>query len=104
MAATHPEEPGPLEMPTTMQSDSRSGPNRAMGWLKTRARDANTPQCAFKSASPVGKLALGAHLAPKPGMAASHLVDPTPLEMPTIFQSDPRSGLTKPLGCLKTRA
>ena len=51
------------------------GPSRDLlvsthwGRLKTQARSARTPQCAFKSASPVEKLAHGAQLPPEPGLA-----------------------------------
>jgi len=46
------------------------------GGLKTRAWSARIPQSAFKSAYLGEKRTLGAQLRPKPGLAASHPVDP----------------------------
>ena len=98
MATSNPVDPGPLEMTAIAQSDVRGGSKTPGGGLKTRAWSARIPQYAFKSASPGEKRALGAQLRPKPGMAASNPVDPGPLEMTTIAQSDERGGSNKPWG------
>ena len=66
------------------------------GRLKTRAWVTRTPRCAFKSASPGENFALGANLPPKPGLNASHPVNPGPIEMPTTAHSDERGGSDTP--------
>ena len=101
MAAMHQVDPSPLEIPTAVQSDSRSGPSTVLRWLKMPARGSSTPQCAFKSASPVEKLARGAHLPPKPGLVSSHSVEPSPLEMAIAVKSDARGGFKRHVGRFK---
>ena len=61
-------------------SAARGDTKHALGGLKTRAWGVHIPLYAYKSASPGEKLALGAHLPPKPGLIASHPVDPSPLK------------------------
>ena len=55
---------------TIVQSDVRGGSNKPRR-DQQRKHGARTPQCAFKSASPVEKLAHGAQLPPKPGLSHS---------------------------------
>ena len=103
-ATSYPVDPGPLEMTTKVQSDVHGGSKAPWKGLKTQAWSERTPKYAFKSASLREKRALGAQLRPKPGMAASHPVDPGPLEMTTKVQSDVHGGSKAPLKGLKTRA
>ena len=56
----------PPETTTIVQSDERGGSNPPQARQKTHAWSLRTHQCAFKSASPVEKLAHGAQLPPKP--------------------------------------
>ena len=104
MAASHPVDPGPLEMAALSQSDVRGGSKPPRGRLKTRSRSALISQCAIKSASPGEKRTLGAKLRPKPGLAASHPVDPGPFEMTTTVQSGECGGSKTPWQRLKARA
>ena len=103
MVASHPVDSSPIEMHTVVQSGVRGGSNTPWGGLKTRVWGARTPLCAFKTAPSVEKLAFGASLPPKPGLVASHPVNPSSLEMPTIRQSVVRGDSRTPLGRLKTR-
>ena len=78
LGSPEPSEPKSLEMAIKVQSDARYGPNTPWVGLRPWAWSARTPQCDFKSASPVENLALGAHLPAKPGLVASHPVDLSP--------------------------
>jgi len=69
LGTSHPVDSSPPETSTIVQSDARGGSSNAWGRPKTRAWSARTPQCAFMSASPVEKLAHGAQLPPKTGLA-----------------------------------
>ena len=83
---------------------------RCTGRLQTTLRkakkawSARTTQCAFKSPSPIEKLAHGAQLPPKNGLGASQSVDPIPPDTTAIVQSDVRGGSSTPWGRLKTQA
>ena len=59
----------PPETTTAVQSYVRGGSSTPWGRLKTQAWSARTPQCAFKSASPVEKRAYEAQLPPKSALA-----------------------------------
>ena len=87
-----------------VQSDVRSGSSAPGIRRKTQAWSARTPRCAFKSPSPVEKLAQRAQLPPKTGLGASHRVDPSPPETTAIVPSDVRGGSRKSWGRLKTQA
>ena len=95
--------PNFADLLTIVQSDVRGGSGTPWGRLKTQAWSARTPQCAFKSASPVEKLAHEAQL-PTNGLGASHPVDPRPPETTTAVQSDVRGGSSTPWGRLRTQA
>ena len=63
--------PSPPETTAIVQSDVRGSSSTPLKGLKTQAWSARTPQCAFKSASPVEKLAHGVQSPPKPGLGVA---------------------------------
>ena len=65
LGASHRVDPSPSETTAIVQSDVREGSNTPWGRLNSQAWSARTPKCAFKSASPVEKLAHGAQLQQK---------------------------------------
>jgi len=69
LGASHRVDPSSPETTTIVQSDVRGSSSTPWERLRTEAWSARTPQCAFKSPSPFKKLAHGAQLPPKTGLA-----------------------------------
>ena len=69
LGASHRVDSSSPETTTIVQSDVRGSSSTPWERLKTQAWSARTPRCAFKSPSPVQKLAHGAQLPPKMDLA-----------------------------------